>query len=346
MRVVFCALLLSGIIAVGIDQIGLLGLYERRFAFEPGPWFAEHLAAAVDRPGTCIIVGASTAREGLDPGLLTQSLPGVQFINAATTGGNIEVLEVQAQIVARYGLHPKCVVLGVQPWQLFAEDPPYLHSTGYLAHLRLQDVAALIDRSSMLREIRRLVRAFLIPLDKHALRLNKLVRYYIYSLQNMTRTHPLSLRAYEYFEDEFKRSEDLLYLGAPHYLVERPDDISKRFVYYDKYTYTSTTPERSFERALDLFTVHSERVFVVTMPDSTLMSELNRKGQAAYSRILSRARITGLDCSGLVPDEYFIDETHVDATGRRMVSTRVAQFLSKVWMSGARNGEQHVACRP
>ena len=150
--IICAALLLSACVALALNQISFLNLYNAPLAFEPGPWFAEHIAPSVGVPNYCLIVGASTAREGFDTEILGNYLPELKIVNAATTGGNIEVAEVQAQILSRYGIRAKCIIVGLHPFLMMAEGPPLPASTGYLAHLRLTDVMLLSDRAAVVRE--------------------------------------------------------------------------------------------------------------------------------------------------------------------------------------------------
>ena len=63
--IVISALSLSTLVSLNLNQINFIDLYTKRFGFDPGPWFSEHIAPAIGKPNFCIIVGASTAREGI-----------------------------------------------------------------------------------------------------------------------------------------------------------------------------------------------------------------------------------------------------------------------------------------
>ena len=321
------ALFLSTLVALSLNQINFLNLYTTRFAFEPGPWFSEHIAPSVGKPNYCLIVGASTAREGFDTKILSEYLPELTIVNAATTGGNIEVAEVQAQILSRYGVHAKCIIVGLHPFLMMAETPPLLASTGYLAQLRLTDVLLLSDHAAVSREFSQILETVTLPLKAHADRLNKLVRFWIFQLQEEYRSHPLPLNAYEYFVDEFRSGANAYYDGTH----VRPEALAELIrMRYQTYTYDSTTPEISFERALTLFRKEADHVFVVTMPNQEALLGLNSKGKLKYDRAIEGSGITQIDCSSLVPNEYFIDDVHLDREGRRILSNAIGKILPKI----------------
>ena len=326
--VIICgALLLSALVTLGVNQISFLNLYTTRFAFEPGPWFSEHIAPSVGMTNSCLIVGASTAREGFDTTILGEYLPQLTIINAATTGGNIEVAEVQAQILSRYGVRAKCIIVGLHPFLMMAETPPLLASTGYLAHLKFADILTLSDHEAVVREFRQILETVVLPLKTHADRLNKLVRFRIFQFQNKYRSHPLLLNAYEYFADEFKSGANAYYDG----IHARPEDVAELIrMRYNTYTFGSTAPEVSFERALTLFQKEAEHVFVVTMPNQDALLGLNAKGKLKCDRIIKANGITQIDCSHLVPNEYFIDDVHLDREGRRILSNALGRIISKI----------------
>jgi hypothetical protein len=320
------ALVLSALVALGLNQINFLNLYTTGFAFEPGPWFAEHIAPSVGKPNYCLIVGPSTAREGFDTKILGKYLPELTFVNAATTGGNIEVAEVQAQILARYGINAKCIIVGLHPFLMMAETPPLLASTGYLAHLNFTDLFLLSDHAAVSQEFRQILETITLPLKAHADRINKLVRYWVFQIQERYRLNPLSLSAYEYFADEFKSGANAFYDGT-HIKSEALAELIR--MRYQTYTYDSPAPEVSFNRALTLFRKEAEHVYVVTMPNNNVLLGLNAKGKLKYDRAIEANGVTQIDCSDLVPNEYFIDDVHLDPEGRRLFSNAIGRILSK-----------------
>ena len=320
--------------SIGIGQISFLNFYLTRFAFEPGPWFSEHLAPALADSNHCLIVGLSTAREGFDPAILERSVPGTKFLNGATTGGNIEVVEVQAQILARYGVHPKCVIVGVHPFLMTAEFPPLLASTGYLAHLGFPDVFLLSNRWLPRREFQQVAEAMVLPLKLHSDRLNKLVRYGMFRLQERFRSEPLSINAYEYFKDEFTSGANAHYDDI-HEAPERVAELTR--ARYDNYTsFTSRIPVQSFRRALAMIRKRTGTVFVVSMPNQKALAGLNARGQARYDEALGEADVVQVDCSGLVSDEHFIDDAHLDKEGRRILSSAIGKIVTGATSNSAK----------
>ncbi len=242
--------------SVTLDRISLLKLYRDRFAFEPGPWFAEHLAS-------------------------------------------ISAL---------------------------------LASTGYLSHLQLRDLRQLSDHSSLGTEKALVFRSIALPLGKHAQRLNKLVRYWIWLLQAKLRAAPFELRSYENFPGELIAPGDSFYSPGVNFLVDQPGLISQRFEnVYAKYRFDVGAAERSFRRALEVFKSHADKVVVVVMPDTSLMNELNREGSPSFDRVLSGSSVAIIDCSKLFSNnESFLDESHLSPSGRQELSQSIRFALGEL----------------
>jgi len=330
LSIVLAAIAISFLSSLAVDRISFLDFYRERFSFQPGSWFAEAVSK-VDSVNGCLVVGASTAREGIDAAILSERREFGSVINAATTGGNIEVLEIQAQILSRYGKHLKCVIAGVHPWLLFENDPPRVVSTGYLAHLRLNDVLELTDHSTLMLEKWDAIRLSLIPLGKHAQRLNKLVRFWIYSLQTKWREKPLALKSFEFFPGELNAPGNSLYPAGTDLLADRPELIKSRLENeYPSYVFDKGPAETSFRRALEVFKSHASQVFIVIMPDTPLIETFNKKGIPAFNRVVFQASVKIIDCSKLsLANSFFLDETHLKPSGRQILSSAISRTLGR-----------------
>lgn len=335
--IVGCAFLLLVLVSFAANEISFLRTYQRGFAFEPGPWFVEHVLPAIGDPNSCIVVGASTAREGFDPDVLAKFVPGRTFVNASTTGGNIEVAEIQAQILRHYGAQARCIVVGVHPFLMMDQTPPPLVKTGYLPHLGISDIMSLSDQATVWSDVEPIAQTLVLPLKTHSDRLNKLLRVWIFEAQNRVRTRPLSLSSYEYFADEFRPGANAHYDGT-----HSPPDAVATLTRsrYQTYTFNSRTTEASFKRALATFRTEASFVLVVTMPTRSSIYDLDAKGHLSYQRALSESNVLEIDCSKLVPDAYFIDDVHLDPQGRQLLSNTVGPILSKL----IADPSQHVSC--
>jgi hypothetical protein len=336
---------LTVVVAVAVDSPLLLHLYAKRFAFLPGPWFAEHLErSAGDSAEDCLVIGASTAREAFDPTVLDVIVPGTRFVNAATTGGNNEVFEVQAQTIARYGLKYRCIILGMQPWVMFhktAAGKPgvELISTEYVSNLRLWDVLSLTDRPWREFEWPMLMTALAVPLEKHAGQLNRIVRYGMYLVYTTLIDHASSVARYERYPGELVPSRDYNYPATVNYLREdRAKVISWVQPYNKPEQYGHEEQTRSLARTLDLLSRHATTLFVVNMPDTTLADAPNAMGSPAYNAVLERFhdRLTLIDCrAGDMGEEFFLDFTHVNVRGRALMSESVGRLLKARLIDGA-----------
>ncbi|MCG2671609.1 hypothetical protein ACFPFP_32240 [Bradyrhizobium sp. GCM10023182] len=249
------------------------------------------------------------------------------FFNASTTGGNIEVAEIQAQILHRYGVRSKCIILGVHPFLMMEQAPPPLAKSGYLPHVRISDVLSLSDQRAVWQETNPILQMVVLPLKTHADRLNKLLRIWIFEAQNQFRTKPLPRTSYEYFAKEFTPGANAHYDGTH----SSPDDVAATTrMRYETFTFNSTAPEISLKRALALFHTEASLVVVVTMPTKSSLREFDARGSSSYQRVLSESNVPQIDCSKLVADKDFIDDVHLDGRGRQILSNAVGRILAKI----------------
>jgi hypothetical protein len=332
LTIVVAALLLTVAVAAAVDVTAFLHVYAKRFAFVPGAWFAEHLAATTGNPSaTCLIVGGSTAREDFDSAVFNAKVPAVPFVDAATTGPNSEVIEIQAQIIARYGLHYRCVVLGMHPWMMFSKPKPDLAEAEYLPFLRPRDLLALSRRPWETSPPLDIARTQILPLARHADQLNRIVRWATHRARVWFTGRPMPLERYERFPGELAPEPDFHYPPSPNYLKEdraRVDGWLKP--YRDSKQYGHEEESRSLRRALELLVEHSDTLFVVHLPDTVLVDVPNTMARPAYDAVMRSfaGRLVAIDCRGDLSEDLFIDHTHLNAAGRQLLSDAVARLIA------------------
>ena len=211
--------------------------------------------------------------------------------------------------------------------------PLVIVSTGYLAHLGFPDAFLLSDLSFLRREFSQVFQAMVLPLRLHADRLNKLVRYRMFQLQERFRSGPLPIDAYQYFKDEFKSGANAYYDDI-HADPERVTELIK--MRYGTYNFTSQVPVESFQRALALIRKQTGIVLIVAMPNQKALADLNARGQAKYDEAIGETGAIQIDCSRLVADEHFIDDAHLDREGRRILSNAIGKILPSAMSGSAR----------
>ena len=317
--------LLAGLVtAFLVDRDSIVEIYKARFDFHPGSWVGERIARTIDSSQACLIVGASTARQGFDPAILEAGITDTQFLNAGTTGAPIEVLELEAQIVARYGMHYKCIVAAVHPWLLKQVGLPELVDTEYASQLRLPDIIALSHYWWSAAEWKKLGIAYLVPLRKHAGQLNKMMRVALLDLRNRLSTQQWDRSRMEFYAGELTPAADFSYAGNPNYLEDSYQAYVKTLTemgWYDRDLYVLELSLASFDRALMILSTHADKLLVVTMPDTTIWDEPNLWAKQAYESVIIRhGGVAYADCQLALSDDEFVDHAHPNDDGRRVMS--------------------------
>lgn len=329
---VLVSLMVSLVTAFVVDRPGIVDIYKSRFDFHPGSWVGERIARTTDPAQACLIVGASTARQGFDPAVLEAGIPGTQFLNAGTTGAAIEVLELEAQIVARYGMHYKCIVAAVHPWLLKQVGLPELVDTEYASQLRLPDVLSLSHYWWSSAEWKKLAISYLVPIRKHAGQLNKMMRVALLDLRNRLATTQWDRSKMEFYAGELTPAPDFSYAGNPNYLNDSYQAYIKTLTdigWYDRDLYVLEESVGSFDRALSVLSAHTDRLLVVTMPDTTIWDEPNRWAKQIYEGVVARHdRVAYADCQFALSDEEFVDHAHANDDGRRAMSEWLVRKFS------------------
>jgi hypothetical protein len=325
---------LAGLVAAAalLDHSSFVATYSRRFDIRPGAIIGEGIARSNPSDRTCIVVGASTARQAFDPAILAAAIPSTRFLNAGTTGGTIEVLEIQARIIARHGLRYRCIIAGLHPWQLKNVQRPALVATEYISHLGPLGPLRLSGDWWKAEETWQVVLAMALPMRKHSGQLNRLARYLLYTAQHGVRTKPLPLDRFEVLKDDLQPYPDFGYAGNPKLYHERRADFEaalRRLSWLDPAVYLAPDTMRSFGSALGLLADHADRLFVVTLPDTPLWDGPNAWATRAYLSTIEglHGRATHIDCRNTLSLDEFVDHAHPNDDGRRVISQAVGALL-------------------
>jgi len=326
---------LSVLIALAADVKQAVRLYSIRFNFLPGPWFGEHIAATLsDSDKSCLIVGASTAREGFDPKQLEQLVPDTKFYNAGTTGGNTSVFEIEAAILEHYRLHYRCIIVPMHPWLLFENENAIanLTTTEYASQLDLKQLNDLSFDPLGSGDRSRVLATFLVPFMKHAAQLNRILRNALFTVHTSWFQDELPRSSYELYADELKPATETFYHDIP---LNRDTVVNflKQAHFYDPKIYGHRPPVVSLDRALELFSRHTDHLVLVKMPDSTLLASPNQFGSPSFDTVIAKYKslMTYMDCSTLLADEFFIDSTHLNSHGRARLSAVVGAALKDLF---------------
>lgn len=317
----------------------ILQLYRPAIGTLPAHLYAERLAELAAAGGEAVaLVGPSTVREGFDTGEMERAAPGLRFFNCGVTSqGSMQHTEMLLDVMARFGLRPRVLVLGLNSRMLSRRDN-LLGRTGFADLLDYADALELLplEPAPLRAETLATMRADLLwPLDRFAQRLDTLFRFGL--LQAHTRAFGADART----ESQFRRGGDSLvrpprYLYAerehsPQAMQEQLEGTRRRGL-FDRDAYAQVEQIHSLHRVLTKALGRSERVYVVVMPEhSAIVDQFGSFGDYAFDKTLAVYRGRGvevLDHRRSVPDRLIRDMAHLVADGRALLSRQVAIELT------------------
>lgn len=331
-------ILVSAVFALSLRSAlwaALQNSYRSSFSWSPGSHFGHAIVKLREESGNaCVILGNSAAREALDPAGLAAALPGRRFVNAATTGGNNLVFELQARLLVAHRVRPRCVILAMNSWNMFSGGRPAIAADDYLALLRWRDLAAMSYDPFFSRDGARLLAELALPLKPQGKQLNRILRQRIWQVRgSIGYREPLS--RFAYFAGELEPAETYLYAGKSDILARRWPELAERNRRYENSAlYGGAEEKKSLEATLHIMKRISPENLVVILPQSEILERASYVSQFAFNEALSnsRSQIRLIDCSGVNRPEYFYDEGHLNGYGRKVLSAMLARALS------ARNG--------
>ncbi len=312
--------------------------YRHDFSWTPGSHFGRSIVTlrTNDREA-CVILGNSAAREALDPSILSEHFPQRAFVNAATTGGNNMVFELQARILAAHHVRPRCTILAMNSWNMFSNGAPQIATDDYLALLDWGELAALSYSPFFTREGPRVLAGLVLPLKPQGKQINRIVRERVWKWR-VAAGEPLPLSRLAYFPGELDRSQTYLYAGKPDVLTTQWAELAARNrEYYDPTRYGGPNEQKSLHAALGTLSHLSVETMIVILPQSPILERASRVADPAFHAALApyRSKVRFIDCSAVNVIGYFHDEGHLNARGRIALSRALADALEGDAVSAA-----------
>jgi hypothetical protein len=288
------------------------------------------------RPGArptplAVILGQSTAQDGLDPAVLNarSGLP-LHWLGLCGDGGSILKINELAQLLYRSGLRPKVVVLAIGPEMLVGVPNP------------------APDEPAPLPEILKMLATGDLQMARQAMnnriwlaRNSRLVNHDFRHLLYRARIHWLAsfgLNVDAMFPPD-KQPWILTPHEAPFYRPE--EDLARQLAAYEQFGWfdpQAYTPESANARALvDLISrcrsLGAEVLFVVMPAKSSFRAKVPPEAEACLTRL--RTEELGATPPPLIniwdalPDEMFRDYLHLNPLGRERVSELLASRLRR-----------------
>lgn len=278
-------------------------------------------------PELGVVLGLSTTREALVETELTRAQPQLRWLNLAGSGGSFYELSYYASPLGWSQLRPKTVVLGVHPFymagRIIAPRPLDASPAGLLGALRRHDLGGVSERVK---------RWSWLVFNRNRLTLN-LERGLAFARQRLFRSLGLPLSALFPPSKEPWRVKREYDGHAPAQELARQMQMWTGFRWFESSRYTEDTVEaEAFQELLRECRDVSPRVIVVLMPEASALRA--RMPQVAKPTLLRALRafdptIELLDLSDALPDDAFFDNSHVGTTGRKLVTERLIEYLTR-----------------
>jgi hypothetical protein len=304
--------------------------YAHSFSWTPGSHFGASIAALRDpAQPRCAVLGNSAAREAIDPYIMGSSGKDRAIVNAATTGGNNLVFELQAHLLKSHGARPACVILAMNSWNMFSNGRPQLVADDYLALLDWNDLMSLSYQPFLSREAPRLLAGMALPLKPQGKQLNRLVREKIWEWRAIS-GDPVPKARYSYFAGELEPAVSFQYSGPP-ILQDKWAELSARNAeYYDPARYGGTEERASFDAMMRTLLTLTRDVYVVVLPQSPILERASRVADPTFQAALEpyRRAVRLVDCSSLNSVPMLYDEGHLTANGRAALSASLAKAIA------------------
>jgi hypothetical protein len=303
--------------------------YRYSFSWTPGSHFGGAMITLRNARGACVILGNSAAREALDPLILSSGDPQRMFVNAATTGGNNMVFELQARLLAAHRVRPRCTILAMNSWNMFSNGPPQIATDDYLALLDWDDLAALSYSPFLTREGPRVAAGLVLPLKPQGKQINRVLRQHTWAWRRAG-GEELPLSRLAYFPGELEPPPPYLYVGKPDILAtQRAALVGRNREYYDPARYGGRKEKVSLAAALNTLSQVSDDTTIVILPQSPILERASRVADPSFRAAFApyRSRVRLIDCSAVNLSIYFHDEGHLNARGRFALSKALAKAL-------------------
>lgn len=343
--------LLGSSLAVGLPKWSIMD--RNQFAFLPGTWFASQLATVQYPSRTCLLIGVSVVREGFDSLTLKTEVPGVEFVNLATTGGwsPMDVIDIQSSMLIKSPQRYKCIILGMNNFYMrdFTADSYELITSNYISRLPVISLVSMVRLSQGVSQFKATVSKSIMPFGRYSTDAQRWWRYGIY-LAKQYFVPETNIANYELFAGEMKPAVQFMYDAmTPQFEKTRKQtaDAIVKFDLENPSSFEQPGPALAFNKSMDRLRRLADEVIVVRMPLTTVYRPMEAVAEPSFFRALKSAGIGWfLDCKiGRDAEEtYYFDTAHLNPVGRELLSRSVGKVIGRLLDGSSPSGETQNTC--
>jgi len=320
--------------------------YSTYYDLIPGQYNGHRLAEAnaLQPENTCLILGASTAREGFDIGQIEKLLQKTNLVTLATSAGKsaIWVIDVQSRSIPTPAKPYKCIVIAMHPFFIYemASDRYQIENWDYDSQLPLAERYALMVQQNELDAAgwRALMSDALLPNAKHADILEKHLRRALYDIKSKLQGDGLKRAAFEIKKGDLERLQPNIRYADSHRKKQKAS-LDRRIKWLaetnhaDPARYQDPLAHDIMVSTLQRLSHKTERLIVLDMPATPVFDTTLEVSRPAFEKSLRESDVLRhyYRCSLQNEDRYlgFVDSIHVDSNGRAALSASLAAILAE-----------------
>ena len=320
--------------------------YFQHYNFTPGQYLGYRLQQLnnMSADETCLLLGASTAREGFDIVFLEDALPQTNFVTLATTAAGtspLAVVNIQAHSIPadRY----KCIVIALHPFFIRKFDSYELKVSDYRSQLTYASIIRLLNFDGHLsfEDADIIANNLFIPSSKHSGILKKHLQLAVYELRknvfgltdsdkryinrNLTRTNTHIVYS------DTRKANQAKYISRR---AKRIEDLNQ-----------DNPKLYNHRKVLNLFVdmlqrLHSltDRLIIITLPETPVIQPTTAAAEQYFHSSIRRSEVTAelYRCEMPFDDPYrgYVDSIHVDSEGRKLLTSSLLSILQRATSSG------------
>lgn len=335
---------LLGFATLTSSEIASRLAYRTDYQFIPGQYTGKvlQLIRSEQARSRCVILGASTAREGIDVRRLSELVEQTRFYSIATTasmsaGG---VLNMQAQVLDNFAHRFNCIVVGLHPFMLFKMQPKSMDvfKNDYASQLSTAQVLKFERAENTYRPPMwgRVVAHATIPNARHAPILRKHLFNGLFEAESLLSRNNAPLSKYELQENELDHYDSVFrYLGresrhTPRFF-ERRERRLKSLDADQPGSYRDPLSLALFQDTIQTLSALTDRLIVMSLPTSTVFDTVNAVStpffEAELARFSGRVEYVICDMDAQPPADVFHDTIHLAERGRHLLTDSLAALL-------------------
>lgn len=286
---------------------------------------------------TCLILGASSAREGFDLEKLEEKLPDLDFISFATTGHN--TIPIQARLLPKNRF--ACIIVATHPFFVYTatRQSKELKQKKYASQMPFFELIRMLslDGDISTKELKLLSGTALVPNMRHSQILKKHLKRAFRDLKSLFAGGLSDFRASRFLNiTEGMPASHILHKDERaikmQSFVQRRAEIIKQKDWENPLRYRSSSSNGTLEMTLKRLDSLTERLIVIDLPETPVYEKVIKASFTSFAKTLHNAvpDLEFYQCEFTFLDAYggFVDTIHVNSEGRQHLTKELIDILN------------------